>query len=247
MRVLITGVAGFVGGHAVGFLREQHPGVTIVGLDNHPGARARTLGIEIIQADLEDAASVRSALARIRPDRVIHLAAQSSPQRSWDDPAGTLRTNVMGMLHLLEAVRAEGATTRIVAVGSADEYGLVQPDEMPLREDAPLRPASPYAVSKVAQGYLALQYALAPGLHVVRTRTFHHTGPRRASTSPRARSRGSSPRSRRASGRRGWRWGTWTRCATSPTCATSCGRTGCSWNGASPVRSTTCAPGAACA
>jgi len=179
MRVLITGVAGFVGGHAVGFLREQHPGVTIVGLDNHPGARARTLGIEIIQADLEDAASVRSALARIRPDRVIHLAAQSSPQRSWDDPAGTLRTNVMGMLHLLEAVRAEGATTRIVAVGSADEYGLVQPDEMPLREDAPLRPASPYAVSKVAQGYLALQYALAPGLHVVRTRTFHHTGPRR--------------------------------------------------------------------
>ena len=83
------------------------------------------------------------------------------------------------MLHLLEAVRAGAAAPRIIAVGSADEYGLVRPDEVPLREDAPLRPASPYAVSKVAQGYLALQYALSPGLHVVRTRTFHHTGPRR--------------------------------------------------------------------
>src|SRR6266850_688832 len=137
MQVLITGVAGFVGGHMVDFLRQQHPEAAIVGLDNHPGVRARALGVEIVQADLEDAASVRAAFARIRPDRVIHLAAQSSPQRSWDDPAGTLR------------------------------------------ENAPLRPASPYAVSKVAQGYLALQYALSPGLHVVRTRTFHHTGPRR--------------------------------------------------------------------
>jgi len=179
MQVLITGVAGFVGGHMVDFLRHQHPEAAIVGLDNHPGARARALGIEIVQADLEDAASVRAALARLRPDRVIHLAAQSSPQRSWADPAGTLRTNVLGMLHLLEAVRAGAAAPRILAVGSTDEYGLARPDEVPLREDAPLRPASPYAVSKVAQGYLALQYALSPGLHVVRTRTFHHTGPRR--------------------------------------------------------------------
>jgi GDP-4-dehydro-6-deoxy-D-mannose reductase len=179
MQVLITGVAGFVGGHMVDFIRQQHPEAAIVGLDNHPGARARALGIEIVQADLEDAASVLAALARLRPDRLIHLAAQSSPQRSWADPAGTLRTNVLGMLHLLEAVRAGAAAPRILAVGSTDEYGLVPPDEVPVREDAPLRPASPYAVSKVAQGYLALQYALSPGLHVVRTRTFHHTGPRR--------------------------------------------------------------------
>src|SRR3989442_4297225 len=106
-------------------------------------------------------------------------SAGARPTRSWDDPAGTLRTNVLGMLHLLEAVRAGAAAPRIIAVGSADEYGLVRPDEVPRREDAPPRPDSPDAVSKVAQGYLALQYALAPGLHVVRTRTFHHTGPRR--------------------------------------------------------------------
>jgi GDP-4-dehydro-6-deoxy-D-mannose reductase len=179
MRVLITGVAGFVGGHMVDFLRDQHPEAAIVGLDNHPGARARSLGIEIVNADLEDEASVRAALARVRPDRVIHLAAQSSPQRSWDDPAGTLRTNVLGMLHVLEAVRSGAATPRILAVGSADEYGLALGEGLPLREDAPLRPVSPYAVSKVAQGYLALQYALSAGVHAVRTRAFHHTGPRR--------------------------------------------------------------------
>src|ERR1700730_8652004 len=127
MRVLITGWAGSVGGHVVDFLRDEQPEAVIVGLDNHPGARARALGIEIVQAHLEDAASVRAALARIGPDRVMHLAAQSSPQRSWDDPAGTLRTNVLGMLHLLEAVRAGAAAPRILAVGSADEYGLVPP------------------------------------------------------------------------------------------------------------------------
>jgi GDP-4-dehydro-6-deoxy-D-mannose reductase len=179
MRVLITGVAGFVGGHMVDLLRREEPEAVVLGLDSHPGARARSLNIEIVQADLEDASSVRAAFEHLRPDRVVHLAAQSSPQRSWDDPERTLRTNVLGMLHLLEAARARPAPPRILAVGSADEYGLVEPHEVPLREDAPLRPASPYAASKVAQGYLALQYALSSGIPVVRTRTFHHTGPRR--------------------------------------------------------------------
>jgi GDP-4-dehydro-6-deoxy-D-mannose reductase len=179
MRVLITGVAGFVGGHMVEFLRREAPEAVVVGLDSRPGRRAQSLAIEIVQADLEDASSVRAAIARVSPDRIIHLAAQSSPQRSWEDPERTLRTNVLGMLHLLEAARAQPTAPRILAVGSTDEYGLVQPHELPLREDAPLRPASPYAASKVAQGYLALQYALSPGLYVVRTRTFHHTGPRR--------------------------------------------------------------------
>jgi GDP-4-dehydro-6-deoxy-D-mannose reductase len=179
MRVLITGVAGFVGGHMVDLLRREAPEAVVVGLDSRPGRRAQSLAIEIVQADLEDASSVRAAIARVSPDRVIHLAAQSSPQRSWEDPERTLRTNVLGMLHLLEAARAQPTAPRILAVGSADEYGLVPLGEPPLREDAPLRPASPYAASKVAQGYLALQYALSPGLHVVRTRTFHHTGPRR--------------------------------------------------------------------
>ena len=179
MRVLVTGVSGFVGGHVVDMLRAEQPGAEVVGLDSRPGNRAAALGIEVLKADLQDPGSVRDVLARVRPERIVHLAAQSSPQRSWEDPAGTLKTNLLGLLHLLEAARTLSLAPRLLVVGSAEEYGIVTPDEVPLREDAALRPASPYAVSKVAQGFLAYQYAASLGLPIVRTRTFHHTGPRR--------------------------------------------------------------------
>ena len=178
MRLLVTGIAGFVGGHLVEHLRAEQPQVQVLGMDSHPGSRV-ALPVETIAADMEDAAAVAEALGRARPDGIVHLAAQSSPQRSWDDPAGTLRTNVLGLLNLLEGARAHGLAPRVLAVGSAEEYGLVDAGDLPLREDAPLRPLTPYAVSKVAQGYLGLQYALAGSVAVVRTRTFHHTGPRR--------------------------------------------------------------------
>lgn len=179
MKLLITGVAGFVGGHLVDLLRTEHPEVEIQGLDSHPGPRVRALQLDVIAADVEDGATVAQAIGDLRPDAIVHLAAQSSPQKSWEDPAGTLRTNVLGLLNLLEGSRAHGLRPRVLVVGSAEEYGQVSAGDLPLREDAPLRPLTPYAVSKVAQAYLALQYALSPGLPVVRTRTFHHTGPRR--------------------------------------------------------------------
>jgi GDP-4-dehydro-6-deoxy-D-mannose reductase len=179
LRLLVTGIAGFVGGHLVEYLRADEPQVEILGMDSRAGARVRALPVEAIAADVEDAAAVAEAVGRARPDAILHLAAQSSPQRSWDDPAGTLRTNVMGLLNLLEGARAHGLAPRVLAVGSAEEYGLVDPNLLPLREEAPLRPLTPYAVSKVAQGYLGQQYALSGTVPVVRTRTFHHTGPRR--------------------------------------------------------------------
>jgi GDP-4-dehydro-6-deoxy-D-mannose reductase len=135
--------------------------------------------VTLVEADLEDASAVEAAVDLVRPDRVVHLAAQSSVHQSWSDPAGTLRTNVQGLLHLLEAIRKRALAPRVLVVGSSEEYGLVRPGDIPLREDAPLRPNSPYAVSKVAQGYLALQYVLSHQMGVVRTRTFHHTGPGR--------------------------------------------------------------------
>ena len=179
MRVLVTGVAGFVGGHLVDLLLDEEPGVEVIGLDSTPGNRARSLGIEVIGADLEDPEAVLTALGRARPDRIVHLAAQSSPRDSWLDPAGTFRTNLFGLLHLFEAALRQSLTPRVLVVGSAEEYGAVPGAAEPIPEETPLRPASPYALSKVAQGYLALQYALAHGLYVVRTRTFNHTGPGR--------------------------------------------------------------------
>jgi GDP-4-dehydro-6-deoxy-D-mannose reductase len=133
----------------------------------------------VLEADLDDVAAVTAALALARPDRIVHLAGQSSVHHSWIDPGATLRTNVMGVVHILEAVRAEGLRPRILVVGSADEYGIVADPSVPVREDAPLRPVSPYAVSKVAQSLLAREYAAPGGPEVLRTRTFPHTGPGR--------------------------------------------------------------------
>lgn len=179
MKLLVTGIAGFVGGHLVDYLRAEQPQARIIGLDSHPGPRVRQMKVDVVAADMVDAAAVGDALGRVRPDAIIHLAAQSSPQLSWEDPAGTLRTNVLGLLNLLEGARAHDLSPRVLVVGSAEEYGQVEAGDLPVPEEAPLRPLTPYAASKVAQGYLGLQYALSPGIPVVRTRTFHHTGPRR--------------------------------------------------------------------
>jgi GDP-4-dehydro-6-deoxy-D-mannose reductase len=181
VRLLITGAGGFVGGHLVDYLRAEHPGVQLFGLERSHGAAPRDLpaGMVALPADLDDRGSVEAALEEVQPDAVVHLAGQSSVQSSWTDPGSTLRTNVMGVIHLLDGLRRRARPARVLVVGSADEYGPVAPAEPPLREDRPLRPASPYAVSKAAQGLLALQYAGAGGLSVLVTRTFPHTGPRR--------------------------------------------------------------------
>jgi GDP-4-dehydro-6-deoxy-D-mannose reductase len=181
VTVLITGIAGFVGGHFVDFLRAEHPDAAVAGLirPGHETPEALREGVRLMEADLEDAAAVEAAVAAVRPGTIVHLAAQSSVHESWANPAATLRINVIGLLNIFEAVRRRRLSPRVLVVGSAEEYGAVDPDAPPLTEDAPLRPLSPYAVSKVAQGYLALQYALSRDLAVVRTRTFPHTGPGR--------------------------------------------------------------------
>ncbi|HWX25400.1 MAG TPA: GDP-mannose 4,6-dehydratase, partial [Vicinamibacteria bacterium] len=179
MKVLITGITGFVGGHLVDFLRLEHPEVEMLGLVRARKVLPELPGVSLVEGDLEDAASVERALTRIRPDRIVHLAGQSSAHQSWLDPEGTLRLNVHGLLHLLEAVRRHSLSPRVLVVGSAEEYGLLDEKDLPLREEAPLRPHSPYAVSKVAQGYLALHYTLSFGIETIRTRSFPHTGPGR--------------------------------------------------------------------
>ncbi len=160
IRAFVTGGGGFAGRHLVRHLIE---------LGGTVAAPPRA------EVDLLDAAAVRSAVADARPDRVFHLGALASVGRSWQDARATLVGNVEMTLNVLEAVRTEAPEARIVHAGSGEIYG--RPERLPLDEDAPLRPQSPYATSKAASDLLAGQYADAHGLHVVRTRAFNHAGP----------------------------------------------------------------------
>jgi len=164
VKALITGGRGFVGNYLRAHCTEA--GDDVVAVD-HAGPEP---------VDITDRDAIHASLDRHRPDVVYHLAALSHVGESWDDPTAVLRVNVEGTAHLLNAARSAGVR-RIVVIGSAEEYGRVDERDLPLREDAPLRPASPYGVSKIAASYLALQAHVAYGLDVVRVRAFPHTGP----------------------------------------------------------------------
>jgi GDP-4-dehydro-6-deoxy-D-mannose reductase len=181
VRVLVTGAGGFVASHLVDYLAAEHPGALVFGTERPgtviPGGPGGS--VTAIEADLHDPGAVERVVEEAAPDRIIHLAGQSSVQRSWAAPGETLQTNVLGLVNLLDAVRRRGLAPTVLVVGSAEEYGPVRPSEIPLTEASPLRPSSPYAVSKVAQGALALLYGPAGGMRIVLTRTFPHTGPGR--------------------------------------------------------------------
>ena len=183
MRALITGITGFAGSHLADYILEAHPDVEVYGLVRWRSRMENVLHIQdrihLVEADLKDMVSLKKALAEIGPDWIFHLAAQSFVPTSWRCPAETFAINSIGQINLFESVLELGLTPRIQIAGSSEEYGLVHPDEVPMKESNPLRPLSPYAVSKVAQDFLGYQYFKSYGLHIVRTRGFNHTGPRR--------------------------------------------------------------------
>lgn len=183
MRILITGVTGFVGSHLAEYCLSL--GHEVAGTYRW---RSRDENLEIVtgkialwDADLRDATGIRKVISEFRPERIFHLAAQSYVHASWSSPAETMTTNVLSQVNLFEVVREEGLDCRIQIAGSSEEYGMVYPDETPIKETNPLRPLSPYAVSKVAQDLLGYQYHQSFGMHIVRTRAFNHSGARRGS------------------------------------------------------------------
>src|ERR1700704_1032590 len=135
--------------------------------------------ITVIDCELQDGSAVRGVIRALRPDKVFHLAAQSFVPTSWTAPAATLTNNIVSQVNLFEAIRDAQLDPVIHIAGSSEEYGPVYPDEAPLLESNPLRPLSPYAVSKVAQETLAIQFFRSYGLKCIVTRGFNHTGPRR--------------------------------------------------------------------
>ncbi len=180
-RALVTGITGFVGSHLAEMLLDE--GLDVYGLIQVRSSMENIATIKdrlsLIEGDLADAHSLRHVVAAIEPDFIFHLGAQSYVPASWSSPAGTMEANLIGSLNLFEAVRQAGIKPAIQIAGSSEEYGLVEREELPITEATPLKPLSPYAVSKVAMDYLGYQYYRSYGLPIFRTRAFNHTGPRR--------------------------------------------------------------------
>jgi len=180
MRVLVTGVTGFAGSHLAELCLAR--GAEVWGVKRW---RSDTSNIDhvldkihLVDADLTDPAAVRYALESSKPDLVFHLAAQSYVPASFIQPRETFHTNISSTLNLLHGLR-EKLCGRLLVTGTSEEYGLVHPEETPIKETNQLRPLSPYGVSKVACDLMAYQYHKSYGLDVVRTRAFNHEGPRR--------------------------------------------------------------------
>ncbi|WP_419926491.1 GDP-mannose 4,6-dehydratase [Candidatus Poriferisocius sp.] len=167
MRALVTGSRGFVGTHLVAHLNACSDDVIEVD---------RVIG----NPPIEDAGAVSELIGEARPDAVYHLAGQSDVAASWDDPIGTFQTNADGTLHVVRAC-IDAGVGRLLSVTSSDIYGLVAPEDLPLDEQAPLRPVNPYAASKAAAEMVCIQGFLGHGLGVVRARAFNHLGPGQSS------------------------------------------------------------------
>ena len=164
MRAAVTGSSGFVGSHLVPYLRSH--GDDVVTID-------RT-GIPPV--DVTDAAEVRDVLRAARPEAVYHLAALSHVGQSWDAPEAVFRINAVGALNVLRGC-IDAGVERVLVAGSADVYGVVGPEDLPLTEESRIRPVTPYGASKAAADVLALQAYLGDGLGTLRVRAFNHTGP----------------------------------------------------------------------
>lgn len=177
--ILITGIAGFVGRHLTRALRESSDapifGTIMSQAEVTPDNPIE--GAELIECRLEDRAGVEAAVRQVEPGVVYHLAAQSSVPASLSDPIGTFDANVMGTLHLLEALRGTNGLRAVVQISSAEVYGILPESALPVNEDAPLDPSNPYACSKACADLIGAQYFKTYGVPVIRIRPFNHIGP----------------------------------------------------------------------
>jgi GDP-4-dehydro-6-deoxy-D-mannose reductase len=166
VRALVTGANGFVGSWLTAYLRDQ--GDEVIGIDR--------------EVDIVDGDAVRSAVVAAAPDAIYHLAARAHVGESWGNPEDVLKVNAVGTLQVLEAARACATAPRVLLISSAEVYGSVISEQLPVTEATPLAPVTPYAASKVAAEYLGVQAHLAYGLPVVVVRPFNHIGPGQSSS-----------------------------------------------------------------
>jgi GDP-4-dehydro-6-deoxy-D-mannose reductase len=186
-RVLITGVSGFVGSHLLDLLASKKAIYELYGIvrERSPleNIRHNLDSIKLINCDLINQSTVLNVVKEIEPDHIYHLAGESSVKLSWGGALSMVNNNIIASLNILEALRTENhKETRIILACTSEEYGLVSEDDIPIKEETPLKPVSPYAVSKAAMDMFGFQYYVSYHIKVIRIRAFNHTGPRRPAT-----------------------------------------------------------------
>lgn len=181
-KALITGISGFVGSHLTELLLSRDFGVYGIAHPDHGTTHIDDSIKDIIlyRGDLQEKTFVNKILQDNKFDYIFHLAAFSSPPQSLKDPKGTIENNLFSEMNLLDAAVNNKSTAKILIIGSSDEYGDVEKQYLPIKEDTPLAPTTPYAVSKIAQDFLGLQYFLHHKLKTIRVRPFNHIGPRQS-------------------------------------------------------------------
>ncbi len=178
-KIWITGACGFMGQHLTDFLIKK--GDSVLSTIYHPTTNIKELNSQatIMECDIRDKKRVYSIIESFQPSKIFHLAAQSYPTVSWEDPWYTLETNVIGTTNIFEGVKKFAPECRILNACTSAEYGFVTPDEVPVKEEHPLNPLQPYGVSKLAQEKLAYQYFKNFGIQSVSVRIFNTTGPKK--------------------------------------------------------------------
>lgn len=178
IRALITGGTGFVGYYLSRHLLQKGVEVWVGGRSQDEKQRVPEIdGVRFVECNVLNRTQITQALEQSKPDWIFHLAAISSVAQSWKDPVHTFEVNVLGTLHLFEAVMATGLNPIVLSVGSAEEYGAIKEEEVPATEKSSLRPASPYATSKMAAGLLGQQYYKRAALKITHVRPVNHIGP----------------------------------------------------------------------
>lgn len=177
MRILITGASGFAGQHLLRYLAATQPQAEWHGTIFHADESALFPGATYHRLDLCQADQVQQLIQTICPDGIYHLAAQSAPSRSLKSPWHTLETNIRAQLNLLQSCIENQLKPRVVLITSSEVYGIVKPEELPITENHPLRPANHYSLSKITQDLMGWQYYMAHNLPVIRVRAFNHIGP----------------------------------------------------------------------
>jgi len=181
--ILITGISGFVGGHFTQYLVNEQPDYVIHGVSRtKPAWDFIHLPDWVMGAgafhpcDLLDSSKINTIIGEIQPDYILHLASFSSVAQSWKEPLASFLNNTNAFLTIVEAVRIQGLNTRILSIGSSEEYGIVKENDLPLTEKNRLAPANPYAVARVSEEYLAQIYNKGYNLNICCSRSFNHIG-----------------------------------------------------------------------